>query len=109
MKTDLYKLGDIINSEGTIIGAFTNSAQQLYIGLFVQNHQEIKMVYIEVSFSEFKNYLQSKISLRDLSNHPSRDYFAKRRNNSVERIDHTDYKNVISTSTYSGYVKEFDS
>ena len=109
MKTDLYKLGDIINSEGTIVGAFTNSTQQLYIGLFVQNHQEIKMVYIEVRFSEFKNYLQSKISLRDLSNHPSRDCFAKRRNNSIEKIDQTEYKNVISASPYSGYIKEFDS
>lgn len=109
MKTDLHKLGDIINSEGTIVGAFTNSTQQLYIGLFVQSHQEIKMVYIEVSFSEFKNYLQSKISLRELSNHPSRDCFAKRRNNSIEKMDHTECKNAISKSPYSGYVKEFDS
>lgn len=109
MKTDLHKLGDIINSEGTIVGAFTNSKQQIYIGLFIQNHQEIKMVYIEVSFSEFKNYLQSKISLRDLSNRPSRGCFAKNRDNSIEKIDNTQYGEVISGSPYSGYVKEFDS
>ena len=108
MKTDLYKLGDILNSEGTIIGAFTDENQQIYIGLLTQNHPDLKMIFIETKFSEFKNYLQSKMSLKDLSKDSARGFFAKHSNNSIERIKQSECYEVVSNSQYSGFIKDYN-
>jgi len=60
----LIKQSDILNSEGTILGLYTDSKNSLYLGSFLQDGSGV--IYYSVNLDILKDYLQSKLTLTEL-------------------------------------------
>lgn len=63
---ELQKKSDILNSEGSILGLFTDSKNNLYLGSFLKDGSGI--IYYSVKSNILKDYLQSKLTLSELYN-----------------------------------------
>jgi len=61
---NLKKEGDILNSEGTILGLYLDRKGNLYLSSFLKDGTGI--IYYTVDLVLLKDYLQSKITLIDL-------------------------------------------
>jgi len=63
---DIEKELDILNSEGTILCLYKDSLNNLYLKSFLKNGSG--NVFFSVSINYLKDYLNSKITLRELYN-----------------------------------------
>ena len=61
---ELQKISDILNSEGSILGLYTDSRNKLYLGSFLQDGSGV--IYYSVNLDTLKDYLQSKLTLAEL-------------------------------------------